>query len=264
MSKREEVRRKTCFIITPIGSEFSPTRRKTDGLISAVIKPVLDELKFESYAAHHIELPGSITNQVIESLLNADLVIANLTELNPNVMYELAVRHAKRLPVVTLAEKGTILPFDIVSERTIFYEDDMASVEFLKPKLAASVEAALADKEPDNPIYRVTKEQIIREKFIAGDKESIILDKLDQLANRFSIIERDVSQGGEAYPYSTTFDIVKQAFYSYIFLWRKRFIELGGQIYKEEIFDDRARLHIKAIDAKALNAIASILSTHFL
>lgn len=170
-----------CFIISPLGSEDSETRRKADGLINSVIKPVLTDLNIIGIPPHEIDTPGSITNQVIQHLLEDDLVIANLSELNPNVMYELAVRHAKRLPVICLAEKGTKLPFDISTERTIFYENDMAGVEVLKPKLLSCIKEALHDQEPDNPIYRVVKDSIMKKVTAQDDTQSYMFSKLNDI-----------------------------------------------------------------------------------
>jgi len=55
-------------------------------------------------------------------LRKSDLVIADLTYHNPNVFYELAVRHLNKKPVIHLIKKGEKIPFDINDRRTIFYE----------------------------------------------------------------------------------------------------------------------------------------------
>jgi len=177
----EQPLNKNCFIISPLGSDDSETRRKADGLINSVLKPILTAAGYKVIAPHEIDTPGSITRQVIQHLLEDELVIANLTELNPNVMYELAVRHAKRLPVVCLVERGTKLPFDIATERTIFYDNDMAGVELLKPRLSKAIKEALEENEPDNPIYRVVSDSIMREVTAKDDAQSYILKRLDEI-----------------------------------------------------------------------------------
>jgi hypothetical protein len=180
-----------CFIVTPIGADGSPTRRAADGLIDTVLTPILKEFKLEPIVAHRINRSGSINRQVIEHILDDKLVIANLTEVNPNVMYELAVRHCARLPVVTMAESGTRLPFDITDERTIFYTNDLAGATELYARLTKAIEDALKEKEPDNPIYRVREGQLMKE-VAKGDFEHLVVSRLQEMDDKISgiIVER--------------------------------------------------------------------------
>ena len=194
MAKKKE-EKKNCFIITPIGSDNSETRRKTDGIIKAVLEPVLSDLSFNCIVAHQITESGSITRQVIKHLLEDELVVANLTGLNPNVMYELAVRHAKRSPVVVIAESGPILPFDIATERVIFYENDMAGVEELKPRLKKLILNSIDKEEPDNPIYRVITDQTVLKNIEAPDSiNEYLLNRMDDLFSKLDSLSINSSR----------------------------------------------------------------------
>ncbi|ELA6650000.1 hypothetical protein RQV66_004737 [Vibrio alginolyticus] len=184
--------KKKCFIVTPIGGEHSDIRRAADGLIDSVLEPICNELGLEMFVAHRIDTPGSITTQVLEHVLSDDLVIANLTTLNPNVMYELAVRHAANLPVICLAQNGTVLPFDISDERTIFYENDMAGVNKLKPLLIKMVSDALTENNHDNPVYRAAKHKVMKDIHPQEDFQSYILDRLDRFESMLSSAGRNV------------------------------------------------------------------------
>jgi hypothetical protein len=177
--------RKRCFIITPIGPAPSPIRRAADGLINTVIKPILEELQFEVYVPHEMTDPGSITRRVIQHLLDDELVVANLTGLNPNVMYELAVRHATGRSVVVLAESGTVLPFDVSDERTIFFTNDMTGVVEVKSHFKTMVVAAMQDHTPDNPIYRVQQARVMHD-VAANTTEQYILEQLEAIRQQLT------------------------------------------------------------------------------
>lgn len=69
--------------------------------------------------ADEIDDEGLITNQIIEHLIEDDLVVADLTGLNPNVFYEVAVRHAARKPIVHLITTGQDIPFDVANMRAV-------------------------------------------------------------------------------------------------------------------------------------------------
>lgn len=179
-----EADKKKCFVITPIGPQGSEIRRATDGLLDSVIRPALDGQDFLIVAAHEIDVLGSITLQVMEHIIYDDLVIANLTGLNPNVMYELGVRHAAAKPVIILAEQGTNLPFDVAEQRTLFFTNDFQGVQELSPKLRLVIETAITQPEIDNPVYRAASAALIKEQLKKQGEPDIVrylMNRLDTL-----------------------------------------------------------------------------------
>ena len=113
-----------CFVISPIGEAGSPIRSNADDLMEYIVAPcpALREFAYDPpIRADSLNEPGRITSQVIKLLMDADLVIADLTGNNANVYYELSSRHAIGKPAIHMAFDGTPLSFDVRDNRTIFY-----------------------------------------------------------------------------------------------------------------------------------------------
>jgi hypothetical protein len=180
---------KPCFIITPIGKLNSEENIKAKGLIDSVIRPELEKYGFYALPAYDIKNSGDINNQVIQNILENELVIANLTGLNPNVMYELAVRHAVRKKVIMMTETQTSLPFDIHNQRTIFYDDSFAGSLQARNDLDEAIFAALNDQSIDNPIYKATElKSIINEDANKPDRDlfTLLFERLDNIESAVS------------------------------------------------------------------------------
>ncbi|MGD0598774.1 MAG: hypothetical protein ABR988_03060 [Terriglobales bacterium] len=149
---------KICFYITPIGEEASEERRHADFFMEYIVKPAVKEFNLEVVRADQMGKPGMIGKQVVEHILKARLVVADLSFHNPNVFYELCLRHTTRLPTVQIKRTEDKLPFDLNQYRTISIETRDAYT--LVPKLqthtaevANQVRRALQDSESgDNPI----------------------------------------------------------------------------------------------------------------
>lgn len=143
VEKKESVpTEKTCFIVSPIGSEGSEVRKRADQVLKHVVRPPLESRGFKVVRADHIADPGMITTQVIDQIREAELVVADLTGHNPNVFYELAVRHALAKPFIQMIEAGEQIPFDIAGFRTIHIDHrDLDSANEAREEIGSQVDA---------------------------------------------------------------------------------------------------------------------------
>jgi len=92
------------------------------------------------------------------------LVIADLTDWNANVFYELAVRHAFRKPVVQIIDAAQDIPFDVAGSRTIkFKYPDFGSAEQARDEIKRQINAVEENpEEVDNPLTQVVELQSLR------------------------------------------------------------------------------------------------------
>ena len=118
----------TCFIVSPIGNRLDPIG--TPGRVSyednlqmwaEVLEPACDVFGLKAIRADRIAETGEITEQIFQYLRDADVVIADLSGANPNVMYELGLRHTRDKLTIQIGEYGR-LPFDVNTIRTIQFQ----------------------------------------------------------------------------------------------------------------------------------------------
>lgn len=134
-----------CFYIAPIGVEGSSIRKRSDGVLKFVVAPAADALGLTAVRGDAVGEPGEITLQVIEKVMTARAAVADLTGSNPNVFYELAIRHTARLPVVLICDRSDErLPFDIAQMRTIFFDStDLSSAADCRQQIEHQLRNAL-------------------------------------------------------------------------------------------------------------------------
>lgn len=163
--KKKEDKEHIAFVISPIGEPNSPERTRADQILEYIVSPVVSEFGYKAVRSDKISKPGIITTQIINHIINDPLVVADLTGHNPNVFYELAIRHAIRKPVIQLIKKGEKIPFDVSTQRTIQVDHkDLDSVDESKKELTKQIKAV--EKDPtlvDSPISLTVDLQVLKQ-----------------------------------------------------------------------------------------------------
>jgi predicted nucleotide-binding protein len=127
------------FLAVSLGDARSEARLRADSLLD-VVERVVRHFSLSVRRADKIVAPGLITSQVIASLANARFIIADISDANPNVMYELGVAHSLQKPVIILSEKHNRLPFDLAVTRIIIYDLSVQGMGSLEGRLTETVD----------------------------------------------------------------------------------------------------------------------------
>jgi len=132
---------------------FSKTEHHTDTYWTShfedFLKPLIEENpELEAYCSK--PLHGDILREIITNLVVSPVVVADLTDSNPNVYWELGIRQSFKHGTVTIAEAGPSLPFDISVKGTLFYHpgDHIQTAKFSRD-FKEAIEDCLAN--PDKP-----------------------------------------------------------------------------------------------------------------
>lgn len=151
----------TCFVIQGFGekTDFQTGRKLNLDASYRVIKEAVIEAGLDCIRADEIQHSGTIDVPMYQQILNADLVIADLSTYNVNAAYELGVRYGLRPRcTIVLAEDQFKYPFDVSHIAVRSYRhlgEDIGAREAirLKTDLKAAIEQILASGQSDSPVY---------------------------------------------------------------------------------------------------------------
>lgn len=164
--KNENVE-KTCFVIIGFGKKMDHANGREidlDKTYKYIIEPVFKRLGFVCYRASDISHSGVIDKPMYDNILKADFVVADLTTFNPNVLYELGVRHAVRKhTTIVISDDRHVLPFDLSHVNIDKYQHlgngiDHGEVNRFSDYLEAKVKQLLEEPEVDSPLYTLYPE----------------------------------------------------------------------------------------------------------
>lgn len=127
---------KKCFIVSPIGDEHTHVRKRADQLFNHILEPACRACGFEADRIDLRNTADCITDSILTDLSESELVIADLTDHNPNVFFEVGYRKATGRPMIYLREKGSELPFDVMTTRALEYDlNNLDAVKEIKERL---------------------------------------------------------------------------------------------------------------------------------
>lgn len=129
-----------CFVLMPFSTDWS--QRVYENLF----RPAVEEAGYQCKRAD--ESGGQIVAESIWTDINqAGLIVADLTNKNENVMYEIGIAHTVGKPVVLLSQDEIDPPFDIGHHRVHVYEDNSAGPDDLKAKLPGIIDDVTEEHE---------------------------------------------------------------------------------------------------------------------
>jgi uridine kinase len=166
----EPVERK-CFVVMSF-------MRDLDLVYERAIKRAVEDEGLVCVRMDDDTLPKNIPTRIIRELIEADLVIADLTEPSPNVYYELGIAHTLGNKTIIISQQLDLLPFDIRSESTLGYSNTKEGVRLLYFELRNVIKQLLSHpNEPSNIVQVAGRDYFDLQGLIRQNLRGLVAEK---------------------------------------------------------------------------------------
>lgn len=126
-----------CFVLMPFKPEFNR-------IYEDVLQPAIKEMGLNPLRADEIFSPSPIVEEIWTHIARSRLIIADVTDKNPNVFYELGLAHAIGIPVIIVTQNKEDVPFDVAYIRYLIYTDNEVGWQKLKQDLTKTISSVIA------------------------------------------------------------------------------------------------------------------------
>lgn len=247
MAKKKD--RQRCFVIMPFGKTTPEhTEKYWTEHYRTFLKPLIEEnINLQAYRSKPLRV--DILREIITSLVTSPVVVADLTDHNCNVYWELGVRQSYKHGTVTIAQQGTELPFDIGSKGTLFYTpDDHLKIPSFRKNFKEAIRDCLQNPErPDSHVMetlsgRGTLFEIFRREEAIRRLDAVLSECEWNLEAVKMVAER--SRENIENPNERKYLALRCMFSAIELLWVNRYVEENASFF--------------ALVSKCLNAVISL------
>jgi hypothetical protein len=247
---------KKCFIIMPISDQEGYENGHFHRVYKHLIKPACERAGFIPIRADEENKTNYIVIDIIRKILEAHIVLCDLSAKNPNVLYELGLRQAFNKKSVLIKDNKTNRIFDIQGLRTIDY-DDKLRIDEVETSIAniskTLIETYESDSEEINSLIQLLaiRPAVIPNNIEISKESSLILESLTDIANRLTKLEKNDFTKSKNSVNSKRYDINKFK------------ISIGEDLYngKGILIGQLADVHDDAIFVKRDDSIIKILKS---
>jgi len=199
------------------------TKEYWDEQYDSFLKPLIEENS--KVIAHRSEAErGDVVKQIISDLVVSPIVVADITDKNANVFWELGVRQSFKHGTITIAQYGTNLPFDIIGKGTLFYypNDHIKNMKFFTTQFKKAINDCLShpDKQDSKVLESITGRGTLFETFHRDETNRRLDALLYECDWNLTTIEKIIITAKENL---TNPDIQSRSFHPYMNLSSKTF-----------------------------------------
>lgn len=206
----------SCFVIGPIGNKFAPlgdparqTYEDSLQVFEEVIQAACQQVGIEPIRADQIAVAGEITEQVFRHIYEDEVVIADVSGGNPNVMYELGLRHTTGKLTIQIGEYSQ-LPFDVKAVRTIQFSRSPRGLIDARTQLERALQAGMHSGQDPLTATRVLQEVMSGKTAISlppleaamegevEDNSPGLLERMDEVESGLAAMADDATRITEA------------------------------------------------------------------